>query len=107
MHTNGALAGQADRMRGAFLNAKPFRHVLIDDFFEPDFAETLLDEFPSFDKRLAMAESGEIGGKAVNTRIAQISPAYQELYREISSEPFLELISKLSGISDLILDPAM
>jgi hypothetical protein len=43
----------------------------------------------------------------VNTRIAQISPAYQELYREISSKPFLELISKLSGISDLILDPAM
>ena len=102
-----AVAGESDRLRDAFQTAKPYRHVVIDDFFEPDFAERLLEEFPSFDKRLAKSESGEVGGKAVNTRISEISPAYLELYREISSAPFLELISKLSGIPELILDPAM
>ncbi len=107
MPISAAIAAESDRLREAFLGAIPYRHVVIDHFFEPDFAEKLLEEFPSFDKRLAKSESGEVGGKAVNTRIAEISPAYLELYSEISSSPFLALISKLSGIPDLILDPTM
>ncbi len=97
----------ADRIRERFLHAKPFRHVAIEDFFDADFAQRLLDEFPSFDKHLAIAESGQAGGKAVNTKIATIGPAYQELYALLSSAPFLDYVSRLSGVEDLILDPAM
>jgi hypothetical protein len=100
-------SGRADEFREAFLHAMPFRHVAIDDFFENDYAERLLDEFPSFDRRLAIAENGNIGGKAVNTKIAAISPVYEDLYGFISSKPFLEFVSRLSGLPDLILDPAM
>jgi 2OG-Fe(II) oxygenase superfamily len=96
-----------DEFCGTFLHAQPFRHVAIDDFFANDFAERLLDEFPSFDRRLATAENGSTGGKAVNTRIASISPAYEELYALISSPPFLEFVSRLSGLPDLILDAQM
>jgi hypothetical protein len=102
-----ATSQRADEFRDTFLHAQPFRYVVIDDFFENDFAERLLDEFPSFDRRLAIAESGYTGGKAVNTQIASISPAYEELYGFISSKPFLEFVSRLSGLPDLILDPAM
>jgi hypothetical protein len=102
-----ATSGRADELRETFLDARPFRHVVIDDFFENDYAERLLDEFPSFDRRLAMSENGNIGGKAVNTKIAAISPAYEDLYGFISSQPFLEFVSRLSGLPDLILDPAM
>lgn len=97
----------ADRVREAFLHAKPFRHAVIEDFFDEGFAQRLLDEFPSFDKRLALSEMGEVGGKAVNTKIATIGPAYRELYALLSSEPFLKFASRVSGIDDLILDPAM
>jgi len=102
-----ATGARADELRRTFLHARPFRHVVIDDFFENDYAERLLDEFPSFDQRLAISESGHIGGKAVNTKIAAISPAYEDLYGFISSKPFLEYVSRLSGLPDLILDPAM
>jgi hypothetical protein len=102
-----ATSGRADELRETFLHARPFRHVVIDDFFESDYAGRLLDEFPSFDRRLAMSENGNIGGKAVNTKIAAISPAYEDLYGFISSPPFLEFVSRLSGLPDLILDPAM
>jgi len=102
-----AASARADELREAFLGAQPFRHVFIDEFFENSFAEKLLVEFPSFDRRLAIAESGHAGGKAVNSRIAAISPAYEELYAFISSQPFLEFVSRLSGLPDLILDPAM
>lgn len=102
----GAYA-QADRIRESFLQAKPFKHVIVEEFFDPDFAERLLAEFPSFDPRLARSEHGQIGGKAVNTKIATIGPAYEELYRLLSSPPFLDYVSRLSGVDDLILDPAM
>lgn len=97
----------ADRYRETFLNADPFRHVAIDEFFELAFAERLLAEFPSFDSKLAKNEHGGTGRKAVNTSIREISPTYQEVYATISSAPFLQLVSRLSGIPDLILDPKL
>lgn len=98
---------QACRYREAFLGAEPFRHVVIDNFFEPALAERLLSEFPRFDPKLAVAENGTVGGKAVNPRIREISPIYRELYDAISGPSFLGLVSQLSGIPDLILDRKM
>jgi len=98
---------QADCYRERFTNAQPFKHVAMDDFFEPAFAERLLGEFPRFDPDLARNEMGKVAGKAVNTRIREISPAYRELYEMIGSKPFLELMSRISGIPGLILDPRM
>lgn len=101
------VLGEADRHREAFLHADPFKHVVIEDFFEPAFAEKLLADFPTFDPHLARNEIGLVGGKAVQTNIRVISPVYQELYAVIGSQPFLEFVSRLSGIPDLILDPKM
>jgi hypothetical protein len=101
------VVARADEFREAFLHAAPFKHGMIEGFFEPAFADRLLAEFPSFDLKLARNEMGELGGKAVNTKIREISPAYEELYETIGSKPFLELMSRLSGIPDLIMDPKL
>src|ERR1039457_5874506 len=101
------IAQHAPEHREALVNALPFKHAMIENFFDPAFAERLLAEFPSFDPKLALNEMGELGGKAVNTKIREISPAYQELYEVIGSKPFLELMSRLSGIPDLIMDPKL
>lgn len=97
----------ADSYREAFLAAQPFKHVIIENFFEPSFADRLLDDFPSFDPKLAINEAGQPGKKGVNPNIKEISPVYQELYEALSAAPFLDLVSRLSGIPDLILDPKM
>jgi len=102
-----AVLKQADPYREAFVHAAPFKHVAMENFFETAFAERLLSEFPSFDTKLAMNEMGQLGGKAVNTKIREISPAYEELYEMIGSKGFLELMSRLSGIPDLIMDPKL
>jgi Rps23 Pro-64 3,4-dihydroxylase Tpa1-like proline 4-hydroxylase len=114
MHTRSELdrlaepvLNNADTLRREFTNARPFRHICIDDFLENQFAERLLAEFPTFDRKLSVNEGGEAAGKAVNTKIREISPAYAELYSFISSKPFLEFMSQLSGIPDLLLDPKM
>lgn len=98
---------QAAVYREAFVQAKPFKHTVIENFFEPGFAERLLAEFPTFDKKRALNEFGKVGGKAVNTEISRISPAYEELYALIGSPEFLKLASELTGIPDLVMDPQM
>ena len=102
-----AAMREVDRYREAFLHADPFKHVMIENFFEPAFAERLLADFPSFDTRLAKNEMGKVGGKAVQMNIRTISPVYEELYAVIGGRPFLDFVSRLSAIPDLILDPKM
>jgi 2OG-Fe(II) oxygenase superfamily len=104
---SASVLERADQYREAFVSALPFKHVVIEDFFDPAFARQLLDEFPSFDPALAQSESGQTGGKAVQTNIRSISPAYQRLYETIAGRPFLDVVSRLSGIPDLLLDPKM
>src|SRR5215471_5060180 len=104
---SAAAAARADQYHAQFLEARPFKHVVIEDFFEAAFAEQLLAEFPRFDPGLARNEGGATGGKAVNSDLRAISPAYRRLYDAISGSAFLELVNRLSGIPDLILDPKM
>jgi hypothetical protein len=104
---SGALLQDVARYRDAFIEADFFKHVAIDNFFESSFAEELLTDFPSFNPHLARNEYGDIGRKSVNTKIREISPVYQRLYALISSKPFLEFMSQLSGIPDLLIDPKM
>jgi len=93
--------------RDSFVHASPFKHAVIENFFESNFAERLLSDFPAFDPALATNEIyGGAWGKAVNTRIRQISPAYEELYELIVSAEFLDLMSQVTGIPGLLHDPS-
>ena len=97
----------AEDWRERFAQANPFRHVVIDNFFEPAFAQRLLAEFPAFNPALAKNEIyGGVWGKAVNTRLREIAPAYRELYDLIASPEFLATIGEISGITGLMFDPA-
>jgi len=92
--------------REQFLTADPYKHLTIDGFLAPDFAEALLRDFPTFNPALARNEIYEgVWGKAVNTRIREISPAYEDLYAMIGSGEFLSVMSQMTGIPDLQLDP--
>jgi hypothetical protein len=98
---------RADELRVSFQSARPFRHVCIDGFFADDKAEALLRDFPKFDKNLAKNEFGEYGRKAVQTRLAEVSPFYSEVYRYLLSRAFLDDMERITGIEDLISDPSM
>jgi hypothetical protein len=102
-----AVVANADAYGAAFAAAKPFKHVVIEDFFAPDFAQAMLRDFPAFDPERARDEFGGIGNKAVNERIAAISDSYARFYRLLESPEFLGLMSRLTGIPDLLHDPNM
>ena len=99
------LRARADEFALQFQRAQPFRHVVIDDFLAPAFAERLLGAFPDFNPAKALNEDGIVGGKAVHERIRALGPAYAELDELIQGREFLELVSRITGIPDLLYDP--
>lgn len=88
-----------------FRNARPFPHLVIDNFFSSDFCNRLLSDFPASDKGDATNEQGDRGGGATIEdlrNLGETSKAGDDLVR---SGEFLALISKITGIPDLIYDP--
>jgi hypothetical protein len=90
-----------------FQTAMPFKHVAVDNFLDEAVCEKLLADFPVFDPAKARNEHGEIGLKAVNERVSAISPAYKAFYTYINSQPFLDHLSELTGIPDLLADATL
>ncbi len=89
----------------AFRRRNPFRHVVIENFFESNYANDLLAEFPAFEQGNARNEAGELAGKAVVERIRELGPAYRALDDLVQSRPFLDWLASVTGIPDLLYDP--
>ena len=99
------VAAQAEELAREFASARPFRHVVINNFLAPGRYEELIAEFPQFDGARAVNERGEAGRKAVVPEVAQLGPAYARFDRMIRSREFLDLIGRISGIPKLLYDP--
>ena len=88
-----------------FARREPFRHVVIDDFFAPEYAAQLLAEFPPFERGNARNENGEIGNKATVEKVRGLGLAYSALDDLVQSPALLDLVGRLTGIPDLLYDP--
>lgn len=104
---SAATLASLDALRRSFLDARPFRHVVIDGFLEPAACESLLRDFPPFHERYARDEHGGVGRKAVVERVPDVSAFYRSFYAYINSPPFLDAVSRLTGIDDLMADPTL
>ena len=98
---------QADlaRLYPLFIAAQPFPHIVVENFLKPELCTQLLHDFPAFEKRYAINEIGQVGGKAVRTDMPSISPSYAKLDAFLQTREFLDVIERLTGISDLLYDP--
>ena len=102
---NPAVVAAADHLHQQFAAARPFRHVLIEHFFDPRFCQRLLAEFPGFDSRAALNEGGEIGGKATQENMQKLGPSFRQLDEMVQSQAFRDLIGAITGIPELQYDP--
>ncbi|WP_339616274.1 2OG-Fe(II) oxygenase [uncultured Gilvimarinus sp.] len=99
--TRSATESLADQ----FSHAKPFRHLVIDNFFTPEFCQSLLDKFPGFDDKHARDENGNIGRKATYDRVRSLGAPYVTLDDTVKSPDFLAWVSQITGIPELLYDP--
>lgn len=102
---NPQLHDQADSLAARFRERDPFRHVVIDDFFAPDYCAQLLAQFPAFERGNARNEDGGLGNKSTIEKIRGLGPAFGALDDLVQSRQFLDLIGRITGIPDLLYDP--
>ena len=95
----------ADRLAAQFRARDPFRHVVIDDFFTPEYCAQLLAQFPPFERGNARNEAGETANKSTIEKIRGLGPAFSALDDLVQSRQFLDLIGRITGIDDLLYDP--
>ena len=99
------MQAEADAARAAYAAAKPYPHVVFDDFFDPALVDEVLAEFPrprdipwqKFDN------SHEI--KLMSVKEASFGPATRLLFYHLNSATFLDFLSHVTGIPNLIPDP--
>ena len=103
---NRAIGDQVEELRVQFAGALPFRHIVLEQFLEPEFCRRLMAGFPSFEARDALNELGEAGRKAVISDFARLAPAYRDFDRLMRDPEFLALMGRITGIPGLLYDPA-
>jgi hypothetical protein len=99
------ILAEAGSFAQSFRAAKPFRHIVIDGFLAHGLCQQLLVDFPRFEDRYALNEMGEVGGKAVRMNVREISDTYRSLDRYLQTREFLDFVSMVTGIPDLLYDP--
>lgn len=102
---NPQVVAQAPSFRQRFVAAEPFRHVVIDDFLTPAFADALLLAFPVFEQGNSVGDDGKHGDKSTLERIRALGLHYIALDELIQSQPFLDLIGTITDIPELLYDP--
>ena len=100
-----SVAARAGEYAAQFQKRDPFRHVVIENFFAPEQASRLLAEFPDFERGNARDENGTLGNKSTVEKIRQLGGGYAGLDDLVQSKEFLALISRITGIPDLLYDP--
>jgi hypothetical protein len=89
----------------AYITAKPYPHVVFDNFFDASLIDLVLEEFPkpsairwqNFDnpQEIKLASAAE----------ASFGPATRLLLYHLNSATFLQFLSAVTGIDNLIPDP--
>jgi hypothetical protein len=102
---NTAITANVAALAAQFAANRPFRHVVMDDFFDDFYCQNLLDQFPHFDTGNARTENGDVGLKSTVEKIRDLGPAYLDLDELVQSRAFLSLIGRITSIPELRYDP--
>lgn len=96
----------AESAHSSYIGASPFPHVVLDDFFSPELLEQVLAEFPRPDTIRWQAFDNEREIKLASATESSFGPVTRLLLYHLNSITFLEFLSAVTGITNLIPDPS-
>ena len=99
------MASEAPAAKAAFAAAKPFPHVVLDDFFDPALLDKVLAEFPKPGEIKWQKFDNEKEIKLANAAEAAFGPVTRLFLYHLNSLTFLDFVSAVTGIPTLISDP--
>jgi 2OG-Fe(II) oxygenase superfamily len=89
-----------------YLAAKPYPHVVFDDFFDPSLIDLILEEFPKPDAIRWQKFDNPQEIKLASAAETSFGPATRLLLYHLNSATFLQFLSTITGIDNLIPDPS-
>ena len=103
---NPRVRDRVSELAAAFQAGRPFRHVVIDDFLQPEIAEAMLADFRTHpDPSDLKDDFGEPNPRATVPDIASLGGVWPALHEDIGGAAFLSVLEAISGIPDLRHDP--
>ena len=91
--------------RAAYASARPFPHVYVDDFFDRALIDQVLTEFPKPGQIHWQTFDNAQEIKLASAAEASFGPITRLLLYHMNSITFLDFLSKVTGIENLISDP--
>ena len=89
-----------------FTSAKPFRHVVIDNFFSSEVLPGIVADFPALkDRSEIKPKVGDKGNKATNHAVRTFGEMYRAVDDYIAGAQFRQLMETITGIQGLLYDP--
>jgi Rps23 Pro-64 3,4-dihydroxylase Tpa1-like proline 4-hydroxylase len=90
----------------SYIKAVPFPHIVLDDFFDSELLELVLAEFPKPGAIRWQTFDNEREIKLASAAESAFGPATRLLLYHLNSITFLDFLSAVTGIANLIPDPS-
>ena len=101
------MRAEEEPARAAYAAAKPFPHVVFDNFFDPALVDEVLAEFPMPRDIEWQKFDNDREIKLASAKEASFGPATRLLFYHLNSATFLDFLSHVTGIANLIPDPGL
>lgn len=94
----------SEKLQKEFINAKPYPHVVIDNFFSEKWIKDIIQFFPDIDKTW-YCYWNPIEKKYAKDKFEDC-PIFKHIFQNVlQSNEFVEIIQRITGIHDLEKDP--
>jgi hypothetical protein len=97
----------SDALAAAFRRASPFPHLVMDHLFPAPMLQVMAKEFDAAVSSDWREYHGGLQRKRGTPPGGHLPPAVQDYFNVVYSGPFIRLLSRITGIDDLIPDPAL
>jgi len=101
------LEKDIDHLHRTYQSAEPYPHIVLDGFLEPGAIESAIHEFPPLDPDQWTNYLHTNERKFSNTDPETWGPTLREILETLNSPRFVQFVSKLIGIDELIADPSL
>jgi Rps23 Pro-64 3,4-dihydroxylase Tpa1-like proline 4-hydroxylase len=95
-----------NKLHQEYITNEPFNHVIIDNFFEPDVANYLENNFPKMTEMPTIFKE-PMSYKGQLSDIKKYWPKFTKHFNFLQSQGFRDSISDITGISNLLKDDIM
>jgi hypothetical protein len=100
-----SAARKGTELAGSYASAKPFPHVVIDEFLPNTVLELCLRDFPSQTGIVGVSFDREQERLKTQFNPDTLSSEVRALFYAFNSRPFIQVLENITGIKGLIPDP--